>query len=274
MMRTMHVAMIACVLLAGCEKDPARSLKLNDASSGHVVDAQAGPAPVISPAAPPVTAEAGPSIASSASGAQPGSAKAGEERTPAATTAPTTTAAAAKPKPSPAIAARKVEVATAQPWRPPGCPVPREQGAGPSTLEVSGPCALTHHGRFSCESSGDDFYISTTRKGAHGATLMLYINVEKFKGPGEYKGAQVFLGVQDRTSIYRWSSDAVDVTVGPGEAYAVLPATRLDAEPVLVDCSGPMNNYQCGGRRESKVFSATSHTVSGTMQCEPPTAAR
>ena len=46
-----------------------------------------------------------------------------------------------------------------------------------------------------------------------GAPQVVYLNVEKYAGPGHYDGAQMFIGVQDSTSINRWSSDDVTVTV-------------------------------------------------------------
>jgi hypothetical protein len=90
-----------------------------------------------------------------------------------------------------------------------GCPIPAEGTPGPSRFTAAGPCAFQHQGRFTCEALGDDYYISMTRKAAGGSTLMVYINVEYFRGPGEYKRAQMFLSVQDKKNIYRWSSDDV-----------------------------------------------------------------
>jgi hypothetical protein len=78
----------------------------------------------------------------------------------------------------------------------------------------------------------------------------------------------MFAGVQDKTSIYRWSNDTVGITVGPGEEYAVLPKTRLDAEPLLVDCTGPMDDFQCSGRGTAEVLEGTAELVSGTLRCE------
>ena len=153
-------------------------------------------------------------------------------------------------------------------WRPASCPIPREGGTGPSRLTVTGPCAFEHREKFTCEALADDFYISMTRKAAQGATLMLYINVEGYHGAGEYKDAQTWAGVQGKKDIYRWSSDAVTITLGPDQAFAVLPTTRLDAEPVLVDCTGPLDNYQCGGRGELQELLATAEVVAGTMHCE------
>ena len=108
-----------------------------------------------------------------------------------------------------------------------------------------------------------------TRKAAQGPTLMLYINVERYHGAGEYKDAQMWVGVQGKKDIYRWSSDAVAITVGPNQAFAVLPTTRLDAEPLLVDCTGPIDNYQCSGRGDLQELLATAEVVAGTLQCEP-----
>ena len=59
-----------------------------------------------------------------------------------------------------------------------------------------------HHGHLAAasEALGDDFYVSMTRKAARGATLMVYVNVEDYKGPGDYKRAQVFVGIQPSRS--------------------------------------------------------------------------
>jgi hypothetical protein len=155
---------------------------------------------------------------------------------------------------------------TAQ-WRPVGCPPPHENSPGPSSLTVSGPCTFEHRAAVSCESMHDDFILTASREAARGATLMVYINVEKYKGPGSYENAEMFVGVQDETSIYRWSSDRVSITIGPDEAFAILPATRLDAEPLLVDCTGPQTNYQCGGRSDTSPINGTTEVVAGTLRC-------
>ena len=121
---------------------------------------------------------------------------------------------------------------------------------------MTGPCAFQHQGKFVCEPLADDFYISMTRKAAQGSTLMLYINVERYHGAGEYKGAQMWIAVQ------------VSLTIGPDQAFVVLPTTRLEAEPLLVDCTGPLANYQCGGRGDLQELIATASVVAGTMHCE------
>ncbi len=149
-----------------------------------------------------------------------------------------------------------------------GCPPPPEDSAGGSSLTVTGPCAFEHKGTVSCERLVDDFYLTTTRKAAQGTTLTFFVNVEHYNGPGSYKDAQMFVSVMNKKLIYQWSSDTVDITVGPEEAFAVLPTTQLLAEPLLVDCSGPMTNYQCGGRGDPTVFTDTYEIVAGTLKCE------
>ena len=135
---------------------------------------------------------------------------------------------------------------------------------------MKGPCTFQHRSAVSCESALDDFILVMSRKAAGDATLMVYINVEKYHGPGDYDGAQMFVGVQDKNSINRWSSDTVNITVGPGEEFAVLPRTSLEAEPLLIDCTGPMSNYQCGDRRIAAPINGTHEVVSGTLQCAAP----
>src|SRR5262245_52285576 len=78
----------------------------------------------------------------------------------------------------------------------------------------------------------------------------------------------MFVSVQDKSTIYRWSSDEIEITVGLDVDYALLPTSRLEAEPLLMDCSGPMNNYQCGGRGEAKDLSGTALVVSGKLHCD------
>jgi hypothetical protein len=131
------------------------------------------------------------------------------------------------------------------------CPPPGDS-AGPSSLVATGPCEFQHRAPASCESSPDDFIVAIPRKAKNGATLVIYLNVEKYRGPGVYDGAQLFLAVQSGSIIYRWSNDQVRATVGPDEAFVTLPRTQLDPEPVRVECSrliGPASNYQyqCAG---------------------------
>jgi len=152
-------------------------------------------------------------------------------------------------------------------WHPEACPPPPEATTGPSSLTVTGPCAFEHHGAVSCEANGDDFLVSMTRPAASGALLMIYINVEQYHGPGSYETAEMYIGVQDKKLIYRWSGDTVAITVGADEAFVVLPTTRIEAEPLLINCSGPMTNYDCSGRGDLPALEASAEVLSGTLRC-------
>jgi hypothetical protein len=109
--------------------------------------------------------------------------------------------------------------------------------------------------------------VTLSRKAAGGGTLMVYINVEQYHGPGDYHDAQIFLGLQDKFNIYRWSSDKLNITVGSGQQSVTLPATSLEAEPMFTNCTGPMTNFQCEGRGFADEFLKTREVVSGTLRC-------
>jgi hypothetical protein len=164
----------------------------------------------------------------------------------------------------------EVEPAAATDWRQPGCPPPPEASPGPSDFTAAGPCAFKHRGAVACEALDDDFLVTLSRKAAGGATLMVYINVEQYHGPGDYRDAQIFLGLQDKFNIYRWSSDKLNITVGSGQQFVTLPATSLEAEPSFTNCTGPITNFQCEGRGFADEFLKTRVVVSGTLQCGTP----
>jgi len=226
------LALLAGVAAAGCDRDPARSVKVIDRPSTRSA-ALAEPTPA---------SDAG-TNATAAAGALPLS-----------------------PVVAPATATPAASVTPA--FRLGACPPLPEDDAGPSTMALDGPCTFRHRAAASCESLGDDFIMVATRPAQDGATAMIYVNVEKYTGPGKYTDAQMFVGVQDKVNIWRWSSDNVNITVGKDEAFAEMPRTRLLAEPVLVNCTGPMTNYQCDGRGEVSAFERSVEMVSGRLQCE------
>jgi hypothetical protein len=265
MTRARWLAVVACLAVVGCgDPDPARSVKIaaHPPAAAETVVAQQAPAEAVG--APPVATVAPATAAGVVAGTLPESATRPDAGAPPRSAAK----AAASAAPAGSLDGAAAAAARSAEWRSQSCPPPPEGASGPSSLAVTGPCAFRHRGAVSCEALVDDFYISVSRKAARGSTLMVYINVENYHGPGRYKDAQMFMSVQDRSSIYRWSNDAVEITVGPNEEFAVLPPTRLDAEPVLVDCTGPMDNFQCGGRRDVAAMMRTSHVASGTLRCD------
>jgi hypothetical protein len=281
MMRPAACAIAICLAVGGCDKDPARSMKIATRPAAVAADSVAT---LPSAAAPPAEAEiAAPAVRPPA---VPGASVAippTSSKVPVADPPATKASSSTKSTPKVKIATGRKVAASTDPvpaeqratgpspspeWRPPGCPIPKEGGKGPSSITVTGPCAFQHQGKFVCEPLADDLYISMTRKAAQGSTLMLYINVERYHGAGEYKAAQMWIAVQGKKEIYRWSSDEVSLTIGPNQAFVVLPTTRLEAEPLLVDCTGRLDNYQCGGRGDLQELIATASVVAGTMHCE------
>jgi hypothetical protein len=133
-------------------------------------------------------------------------------------------------------------------WRPELCPPPAEGAAGPGALVATGACPFTHHGAVECTTLPDDLILETSRPAARGATLSIYLNVEKYHGPGVYDEAQMLVSVQDGTSLFRWRSDEVVLTVGEDGRHAELTPVRLEALPP---------------------FDETEITVGGTLWCSP-----
>jgi hypothetical protein len=228
------LCLLAAFLLAGCDEDPARKVKIET------------PPVVAPPGAPPAAPPAPARTVADAEGPRP--------------TDNIVHATPAKP--------RKPRASTpAADWRPAGCPPLPESETGTGLVTVTGPCAFEHRSAVSCEATADDFLVTMSRAGADGSTVMIFINVEKYAGPGTYDGGQMFLGVQDKKNIYRWSSDTVAATVGPEGASVTLPITRLEAEPLFVNCSGPMTNFQCEDRDVSTALDGTVEVVGGTFTC-------
>jgi hypothetical protein len=156
-----------------------------------------------------------------------------------------------------------------------GCPPPPEEHpVGPSSLTATGPCAFEQRAAVTCESSVDNFTLALTRKAKNGATLVMYVDFDHYHGPGNYDDGRMFVAVQDGQSLYRWSNDRARITVGPDEAFAVLPETRLAAEPMFVDCkrvigSDTMYQHDCARQTSAKTpAEGTIEVVSGKLQCE------
>ncbi|HKC83612.1 MAG TPA: hypothetical protein VKD46_06410, partial [bacterium] len=108
--------------------------------------------------------------------------------------------------------------------------------------------AFRQEGAMECTSTTDDFIVQMTRPAAGKAKLLIYVNVEKYHGPDSYDGAEMLVGVQDGEQNFRWFSDALHVTVAPGEKFVELASAGLQALP-------PGDE--------------TEITVAGTLWCRP-----
>jgi hypothetical protein len=169
-----------------------------------------------------------------------------------------------------AHAATPAKSAGAEAWHPSACPPPAVLGKGPSSVKVTGPCAFEHKGEAECEALGDDLMVIVERKAKKSAELILYVNVERYVGPGKYKAPNdIYVSLKDGPKIYRWWSNRFEVTVGPESKYVTLAEVHLEPEMVLVGCTGPQTNYQCDGRSDTETqHMQTSSTVSGTIYCK------
>jgi hypothetical protein len=153
-------------------------------------------------------------------------------------------------------------------WRPTSCPVVPETGGGPGSLKVTGPCPFEHKGLAECEIHTDDYDADVHRKGRDGGPVLLHISVEHNIVPGSYKDNEITFSIQDKSKIYRWASKTVELTVGAGLETIDIHDARLEPEPVLVNCTGPLNNYQCDGRGDEEEVLKTFPVVSGTLHCK------
>jgi hypothetical protein len=169
-----------------------------------------------------------------------------------------------------ASAAAPAPPKAAEKWRPSACPPLPEQGSGPSSIKVTGPCAFEHKGEAECEWTGDDLLATVLRKARNGAEVMFHVNVERYVGPGKYKAPNdVLVSLKDGSKIYRWSTNEFELTVGPESRYVVLRDVRLDPELVLIGCTGPQWNFQCDGRGDEPEHMKTLSIATGTIYCRP-----
>ncbi len=121
---------------------------------------------------------------------------------------------------------------TRRPWRPSLCPpLPEAQAPAPSHLAFGGACAFDHASPVHCEVSQDDMYLTFSRPANEGAVVTLYVNVERYQGPGVYEAAEVLLTVRDRTALFRWSGTSPHVTIEAGETAVRFERAALSPEP-------------------------------------------
>jgi hypothetical protein len=91
------------------------------------------------------------------------------------------------------------------PWETPFCHPKGLALKGPSDLTLGGECPFRLVGGFRCRSVGDDFYVFYKQELADGGFMNFYINVEHYKGSGDYpKKAEIDVHVHHNTGFYRW----------------------------------------------------------------------
>ncbi len=125
----------------------------------------------------------------------------------------------------------------ADPFKPPPpfksdlCNVAPEPATGHTTFVAEGPCSFKHTADVKCRAIADDFHSMLLRQGPNEATVSVYLNIESYKGAGEYVDGQMFLTVQNKDAYYHWGSDSVHTSVPADFRYVDLHKTRLEAEP-------------------------------------------
>ena len=158
----------------------------------------------------------------------------------------------------------------AKTWHPPGCPPPASGPKGQSRIKVAGPCAADWTVEADCENEIDDLTFTSRRKTKDGAEMVVYINVERYAGAGHYKAPNdMYVSVMHKNTIYRWSGNDFQATIGPGSKYVTVDDVKLEPELLLVGCTGLQTNYQCDGRGDDPGLRASMTTVSGTLYCKP-----
>jgi hypothetical protein len=121
---------------------------------------------------------------------------------------------------------------TRRSWRPSLCPPPTEPPApAASHLVLGGACAFEHGGPVHCDVRQDDLYVTLARPANEGAVVTLYVNVERYQGPGPYEAAEVQLTVRDRGALFRWASNGARVNVESGETGVRFDRVVLSPEP-------------------------------------------
>jgi hypothetical protein len=124
-------------------------------------------------------------------------------------------------------------------WRPEVCPPPPESSKGQGTFVATGACAFEQTGQVNCIALGDDFFIDLSRPAAMGATLRMWVNVERYKGPGKYHGNGMLVSVRTTDEVFPWNGGELTMTVGDGERFVTVePATLL---PGFMRGAGPIH---------------------------------
>jgi len=97
-----------------------------------------------------------------------------------------------------------------------------------SNLRFTGPCAYTEQSGVACSRKIDDFYVYIKHSLPGNGSFIVSINVEKYKGPGDYTNAtQVFVEAARGPDIYPWSQLVTSSRVAPDGRHVHLEETDV-----------------------------------------------
>lgn len=107
-------------------------------------------------------------------------------------------------------------------------PTIAQVGNPKSHLVFSGPCTFTEVAGVSCVRKIDDFYVYIRHELPDNGSLVININVEKYKGPGDYTNAtQVNMEVARGINLYPWAQLTTSSTVDEDGRHVHLQATDV-----------------------------------------------
>lgn len=149
--------------------------------------------------------------------------------------------------PWPKDEAANLEHSIAPPWRSELCPPPAETSKGEGTFTATGACSFEQTAPVNCLPLGDDFFVELSRPSAHGAMLRIFLNVERYKGPGKYDGNSLLVSVRVGDQVFPWNGSEMTMTVDEGEHFVHVEPAVLP--PGFMRNSGPIS-------------------VSGTLSCK------
>ena len=99
-----------------------------------------------------------------------------------------------------------------------------------SNLVFTGPCAFVERAGVPCVRKVDDFYVYIRHQLPNGGQLVVTVNVEKYKGPGDYaKATQIDMEVARGTDLFPWVQFSASSTVAPDGRHVTL--ARTDVPP-------------------------------------------
>ena len=156
-------------------------------------------------------------------------------RTADATPVPSTVAVTTPPA---ALATVTPKLPPPPPSRPPvplQCSPPSDEDPKAprgSALHFSGVCSFTETSKVSCSTQPDDFIFTFSRTTPNGPKLYFSLNVEFYKGPGNYgQSVQILIEIPDNGTFYEWNTQDGRATVDSGERSGSIHNVTLPPDP-------------------------------------------